>query len=132
MQFIKYLLFGFLAAAAIHLLMNASCTQSSTGPEEDKVDVSKIHEGAKLTEEAFAAADTGKLALSLSETSLQLYRPQFAQLIQAMPQFAEAFKQRQLADYNHLFAEYEFFVDGQRYTVAYTRCDDGSWKLIRF
>jgi len=132
MQFIKYLLLGFLATAVIHLLMNASCIDSLTGPEEEKVDVAKIHEGAKFTEEAFAAADTAKLALSLSETSLQLYRPQFAQLIQAMPMFAEAFKQRQLADYNHLFAEYEFFVEGQRYTVAFTHCDDGSWKLVRF
>lgn len=132
MKLIKYFLMGFLATATVHLLMNASCMENSTGPTEEKVDVAKIQEGAKLAEDAFATADTAKLAISLSETSLQLYRPQFAQLIQAMPKFAEAFKQRQLSSYNHLFAEYEFFVEGQRYTVAFTRADDGSWKLVRF
>lgn len=132
MKALKYLFLGFLSAGAVHLMMNASCLDSSTGPNDNKVDVGKIHESAKRAEEAFAAADTGKLAMELTETSLRLYRSQFAELQPAMEQFAEAFKGRKLSAYNELFAEYEFFVDGQRYTVSFTRADDGSWKIIRF
>ncbi|MBN2806893.1 MAG: hypothetical protein JXR22_09555 [Prolixibacteraceae bacterium] len=129
--FLGYLLLGLLSGAFLHV--SHSCIDTfSFDREKEEIDLSGIKKGASDIESAFSNADTTVLASLLTETSLEIYRETFPEILVYMPHYAKAFESRKLLFANQIFAVYEFEAEGITYTVEMTVGDDGDWKLVRF
>jgi len=130
---VGFLALGFCLGAVLHL--NLGCWDSFNAGIDDReepIDKEGIETAALDIENAFLDADTAALADVLTDTSLEIYKNTFEEIMPYMADFAEAFKSRKLLYANQIFAVYEFKAEGKTHTVEMTRYGDKGWKLTRF
>lgn len=129
---LRYFALGVFFALFLHI--GGSCIKDKYNPDPtDNVDVTKIHDGAKLVESAFISGNAGTVISVLTADAAGLYG---ADLRQVSPDqltgLGESLKTREIKVYTDMYAEYEYRKGGVAYTIAMARQEDGSWKLMRF
>jgi hypothetical protein len=113
------------------------CPKSDNPVSDDEnnqpqVDVGAINNGASSAEQALLSGDTSQVRQIFTPESQTYYAPILAQIPQSrLTALGNAMKNRTLKIYSELYAEYEFSENGNTYTVALARQDDGSWKIVR-
>jgi len=129
---IRYFILGVFFASVVH--NGGSCIKDKYNPDPtDNVDVSKIHDGAKLVENAFTSGNPGTVISVLTSDAAGLYGEDLQQVSpDQLTGLGESLKTREIKVYTDLYAEYEYRKGGVTYTIAMARQEDGSWKLMRF
>jgi hypothetical protein len=131
-MWLKYMVYGLIAAALIHMMMASSCLDQLTGPEDESDVKAKIEEGATKAEEAFLSGDTTALKAILTPTALAFYEGEFPNIQTVMAQIGTAMKNRKLEANSEQYAEYSIDFQSGQFLMTFALQDDGSWKLIRF
>jgi hypothetical protein len=131
-MWLKYVIYGIIAAALIHMMMASSCLDQLTGPDDASDVKAKIEEGATKAEEAFLSGDTTALKAILTPTALTFYEGEYSNIQTVMVQIGAAMKNRKLEANSEQYAEYSIDHQGQQFMMTFALQDDGSWKLIRF
>lgn len=114
-----------------------SCKKSENPVSSDDnnsptIDVKPINNGAASAEQALLSGDTSKVRQMLTPDSQTYYAQVLAQVPQSrLISLGNAMKNRTLKIYSERYAEYEYTDNGNTYTIALGRQDDGSWKIVR-
>lgn len=135
---------GFLAAAIFTIVLMCTTLMCSSGGGDEAddetdgddlpdIDITLIEDGADAAEEAFLSGDPEEVLAVMSEQAREFYGDKMAEVSDRLVEFGEAIKTRELGDYGYMFAEYNFTVDGETYSMAFVKNEDeDAWKLARF
>ncbi len=130
-----YFILGILLSMAAQNFYSCKKTDNPVTEDENnppQVDVGAINNGASSAEQALLSGDTSQVRQMLTPESQTYYAPVLAQVpTSRLIALGNAMKNRTLKIYSELYAEYEFSENGNTYTVALARQDDGSWKIVR-
>jgi len=130
---VKYLFLGVVTAFLMHI--SSSCNKDDGNPivPNDNGDIIRINEGADLAESAFLSGDSISIKNILTDNAKELYGSDLSQINKNhFIKLGEALKTKELKVYSGIYAEYNYTKDGNSYTFAMAKQEDGSWKLMRF
>ena len=137
-QFLRMLMVAFL------FLLLSGCGGGGGGGDSDNGSNDPANNGTSETSElrtattgvenAFISGDPQKVLTVMSDESKAFYQGDINSIQGDMAAFGNDFKNRKLIYATDNYAEYEFTAkaDGKKFTVTFSRQDDGTWKLTRF
>ncbi len=132
---LRYFVIGLSFACLIHL--SGSCSKDSSSPvgpdnNNNNTDVGKINEGAEAVEAAFLSGDPQQINNILTENAKVVIGDEITNANRNdLIKLGEALKTRELDVYTDSYAEYSYTKDGIKYTIAFARQFDETWKLMR-
>ncbi len=133
---LRYFVIGISFACLIHL--SGSCSKDSSSPvgpdnnNNTNVDVTKINEGAEAVEVAFLSGDPQQINNLLTENAKVVIGDEITNANRNdLIKLGEALNSRELDIYTDSYAEYSYTKDGIKYTIAFARQFDETWKLMR-
>jgi hypothetical protein len=137
MDKIKKLTRPFLIGFALSfILFNLTmCPEDTTGPSDPsqpKEETAQLKDFNTRAENAFLTANTDSIiAWTYDNIALEIGKD-IKSDPEKLKKFGEAFKSKKILFANEFYAEYEFDVDGEKFTVAMGNSGDGNWKFIRY
>ncbi len=100
---------------------------------EVEIDMKAVNSIADRTQGAFLSGDISQVLELLDEEALQSYSEPLENLpVEKLRAFGEVLKSRELKAATPLLAEFEITENGVKYTVAFWKGSENSWKLLRF
>lgn len=133
---LKYFLSGFLVALLVVMIFSCKKAENPVESQEGgvtNVDVKKIDEGAKASEDAFKSGSPQEVISILTDDAKTELSTAITKLNSSqLKSLGVALESKKLDVYGELYAEYSYVKGGVTYTIAYARQQDGTWKLMRF
>ncbi len=102
------------------------------GDNESVVETVELKDAATSAEEAFLSGDPTLVLQLMTDEAKEAHESTLTTYQEQMTKFGEDFKTRELITATSNYAEYKFSADDKDFTVAFSRQEDGAWKLMRF
>jgi hypothetical protein len=128
-----YFLIGFFLIAIAHLTIK--CEDFTEPPDDNNeivIDETLVNDAVKAVETAFITGDAENVLEYLSVEGLETYSDLITGSSEEdLKAFGEGIKNRELSVISEKYAEFDFPVDGIKYSIAFTVDEEGNWKIMR-
>jgi hypothetical protein len=111
------------------------CPDDATGPADPgqpQDETAELKDFNQRAESAFLTANSDSIIAWTYDNVASEISSGITSNPEKLKKFGEAFKSRKILFANEIYAEYEFDVEGEKYTVAMGNSGDGVWKFIRY
>jgi hypothetical protein len=135
-NFFKTVIFGFLLTGVLHLLLPVSCkVLGDVDPapiiKEIEIDTKGLNKSTSELETALLGEDVAQVQSMLSPDASERLNNVIPKLKPYLKDFGTAYKTRKLEFATPIYAEYSFTFKDRTVSVAFSRNDSGTWKLMR-
>jgi len=135
-NYLQIVFFGFLITGVLHLLLPIGCkdaidAEPGSISEKTEIDTKGLNNTTAELEKAFLGEDVASVQSMLSPDATDRLNNVIPQLKPYLKDFGTAYKTRKLEFATPIYAEYSFTFKDKTVSVAFSRNDSGTWKLMR-
>ncbi len=129
-------MFGFVITGILHFLLPIGCkepvdTEPAPITEKIEIDTKGLNKSTSELETALLGEDVAQVQSMLSPDAAERLNNVIPKLKPYLKDFGTAYKTRKLEFATPIYAEYSFTFKDKTVSVAFSRNDSGTWKIMR-